>query len=292
MFGRHHYKRISEYFSTRLAQPLQYTDNSIVVVNGDHLLQPNPSRNLPGVIYVDGERIEYTAKDGNVLSGLRRSTLGTGPAKFSDIGTEVIDQSIRQNIPTNDYSLIQNIPSSNTTTYIISTSTLTFSTGVQGDGIELMKFTFNNNETVPSAVDQVEVYYGGRQLRKTSIKVHDKSRSYYTTSTIQINGITTSSYEIRPPEFSITLNGSTQTLILNITEEITTGTRITVVKREAEFWTNTTATSLLSSTGTQANFIRSRPAELPDIYFYGGEKVLIENSIALTDENGEPLEGY
>jgi hypothetical protein len=49
---------------------------------------------------------------------------------------------------------------------------------------------------------------------------------------------------------------------------------------------------LLFSTGTQANFLRSRPAELPDIYFYGGEKVLIENSIALTDENGEPLEGY
>ena len=83
-----------------------------------------------------------------------------------------------------------------------------------------------------------------------------------------------------------------QQITLNIAEEITTGTRITVVKREAEFWTDTSSTSLLSSTGTQANFLRSRPAELPDIYFYGGEKVLIENSIALTDENGEPLEGY
>jgi hypothetical protein len=64
------------------------------------------------------------------------------------------------------------------------------------------------------------------------------------------------------------------------------------VKKEGAFWENASATSLVSSTGTQANFIRSRPAELPDIYYYGGEKVLLENSVALTDENGEPLEGY
>jgi hypothetical protein len=474
MFGRHHYKRISEYFSTRLAQPLQYTDNTIVVVNGDHLLQPIPDRNVPGVIYVDGERIEYTAKDGNVLSGLRRSTLGTGPAKFSDIGTEVIDQSIRQTIPTVDYSLIQNIPSSNTTTYAINTITV----------VDTISFSINTTTHVGAGigllplinlVDQVEVYYGGRQLRKTSMRVHDKSVSYYdsadstivyppefsvittcsltatvigsTSTTIQTDVLygtrvlspakinkdfnigdikivstltTASSYLqfieptpgisnwirpgdtltinsksvivlgllgdfignptpgklgfllssnivassenvtsldfLRAPRFTAnmlltigttgtwttstsvdilttattgTIGTSTviysispnvndrykavctitnlntsvtsiinltlsdyQQITLNIAESITTGTRITIVKKEGEFWTDTSSTSLLFSTGTQANFLRSRPAELPDIYFYGGEKVLIENSIALTDENGEPLEGY
>ena len=296
MFGRQQFRRISEYFSTRLTQPLQYTDNKVFVDNGDHLLQPNPSRNLPGVIYVDGERIEYTSKDGNVLSGLRRATLGTGPAKFSDIGTEVIDQSIRQVIPnTVDYSLIQHIPSSNTTTYVISktSGTIAFSASTSthaGHGITLTTATFNSNESVPNAVDQVEVYYGGRQLRKTSTIVHDKSRSYYTMSSVQVNGVTTSSYEILPPEFTITT--STQQLVLNIAEELTTGTRITIIKRLGEFWEDTSSTSLVSSIGMQANFLRSRPAELPDIYFYGGEKVLLENSNALTDENGEPLEGY
>jgi hypothetical protein len=287
MFGRQQFRRISEYFSTRLTQPLQFSDDKIFVEHGDHLVQPNPARNLPGVILVDSERIEYTAKDGNVLSGLRRSTLGTGPALFSDIGTEVIDQSIRQIIPTVDYSLIQHIPSSNTTTYTISTvtNTATFVTSTSthaGNGI-----TFS---TLTNAIDQIEVYYGGRQLRKASLKVHDKSRSYYTTSSVQVNGVTTSSYEILPPEFTITT--STRQLILNIAEELTTGTRITIVKRVGEFWEDTSATSLMSSIGAQANFIRSRLAELPDIYYYGGEKVLLENSVALTDENGEPLEGY
>jgi hypothetical protein len=364
MFDRHQFRRISEYFSTRLAQPLQYTDDKIVVEFGSHLLQPNPGRNLPGVIYVDGERIEYTAKDGNVLSGLRRSTLGTGPALFSDIGTEVIDQSIRQIIPTVDYSLIQHIPSSNTTTYVISevTNTSTFSVTSSthaGNGIVF--------STLTNAVDQIEVYYGGQQLRKSALRVHDKSRSYYTTSSVQVNGVTTSSYEILQPEFAINtpttvpviidVNGGTPPtgsgwvlpettatmqiqpgwimqdasgarytviysghnvlfngwgvgfatsiniawpltfieptrITLNIAEEITTGTRITIVKKEGALWTGTEATSLISSTATQADFLRSRPAELPDIYFYGGDSVIFENSNALTDENGEPLEGY
>jgi hypothetical protein len=92
--------------------------------------------------------------------------------------------------------------------------------------------------------------------------------------------------------YKFTVTTSTQQLILNIAEEITTGTRITVVKRIGKFWEDTSSTSLVTSTGTQAVFIRSRPTKLPDIYFYGGEKVLLENSIAITDENGEPLEGY
>jgi hypothetical protein len=95
---------------------------------------------------------------------------------------------------------------------------------------------------------------------------------------------------IHPPEFSITT--STQEIILNIADEISTGTRITIVKKVGKLWTGTEATSLLSSTATQAGFLRARPAELPDIYYYGGDKVLVENSNALTDETGEPLEGY
>ena len=357
MFGRQQFRRLSEYFSTKLTQPLQYTDNEIYVEDGDHLLQPNPGRNLPGVVYIDSERIEYTAKNGNILSGLRRSTLGTGPAKFSDIGTTVIDQSIRQSIPTIDYSLIQHVPSSNTATYIISISsgTTTFSVTSSthaGDGI-----TFS---TLTNAVDQVEVYYGGRQLRKTSLIAHDKSISYYnspesvvtyppefiinnntpiTVSVIvDVNGgtppngsgwvlpETTATMQIQPGWVMQDANGYQNTVIysghnnlfngwgvgfanaitiawpltfieptritLNIAEEITTGTRITIVKKEGAVWTGTEATSLLTSTSTQANFLRSRTAELPDIYFYGGEKVLLENSNALTDENGEPLEGY
>ena len=304
MFNRQYISRLSTYFSTRLLQPLQYTDTQIIVEDGDHLFQPNPTLRLPGIILVDGERIEYTSKDGNVLSGLRRGTLGTGPAKFSDQYTTVIDQSIIQKINTEENINVQYIASSNTNTYVISTLTNTltnYSVNSSGDvtGISLPSSVanFSNGITLlttsttvnpPAATDQVEVYYGGRKLRKTSLAVHDISVSYYNTP----DSITT-----LPPEFSITT--ATQTLILNINETITTGTKITVVQRTGKVWEENTSTSILSTAtsayikrGNRAEFLRQRPAQLPDIYFYGGDKILYTNGIPLTNEDGENLEGY
>jgi hypothetical protein len=286
MFGREHHGRIADYFNTRLAEPLLYDSTSIVVDDGSYLLQPNPGRNMPGVVFIDSERIEYMTKNGNVLSELRRATMGTAPALFSDVGTTVIDQSPRQNISTEFNTKIQHIASSYTTTYVISTltNTATFSinnTGSVGAGITLTTATYYSHESVPNAVDQVEVYYGGRLLRKNPIVVHDKSKSYY-------NSV--DSLQTLAAEFTITT--STQLLTLNIGEDIVPGTKITIVKREAQFWEDTSSTSILTSAGTQAGFIRSRLAELPDVYYYGGEKMLLENSNALTDENGDPLEGY
>jgi len=297
MFGMQHFARLSTYFSTRLAQPLQYTDTQIFLEDGDHLFQPNPTLRLPGVIMLDGERIEYTAKDGNVLSGLRRGTLGTGPAKFSDVYTTVIDQSITQKIHTHERIFVQFIDSSNTNTYVISTLTNTltdYTVNGSGDfrdislpssayhlshGITLL--TTSTMVNPPAAVDQVEVYYGGRKLRKTPLEVHDNSISYYSSD---------KSITIIPPEFTITT--ATQTLILNIDETITTGTRIAVLQRLGRIWEENTSTSLLSSTGSRALFLSERPAQLPDIYYYGGDKVLYNNGVALTDETGENLEGY
>jgi hypothetical protein len=127
-------------------------------------------------------------------------------------------------------------------------------------------------------VDQVEVYYGGRKLRKAPLVVHDGIISYDTS---------TESLTILAPEFSI--NTSTQELTLNIDEEITTATRITVVQRLGAIWTTT---SLLSSDVRQAVFLRARPAEFPDSYYYGGEtEITDENSNPLFDETGT-LEGF
>ena len=140
----------------------------------------------------------------------------------------------------------------------------------------------------PAAIDQIEVLYGGRPLRKTSIDVHDNSISYYSSK----DSITTF-----PPEFSIVT--ATQTLILNINETITTGTTITIIQRSGKLWEENTSTSLLSTAttvyitkGNRAEFLRERPTQLPDIYYYGGDKILYDSGLAMTDENGENLEGY
>jgi hypothetical protein len=51
------------------------------------------------VIFIDGERIEFFVVQGNVLSQLRRSTLGTGPRDIHYAGTQVVDQGSDQTIP-------------------------------------------------------------------------------------------------------------------------------------------------------------------------------------------------
>lgn len=68
--------------TTTLAQPLSSTDEIIYVVDASKLDQPTPSKNLWGVITIDGERIMYRERDidNNTISSLLRGTAGTGAA--------------------------------------------------------------------------------------------------------------------------------------------------------------------------------------------------------------------
>lgn len=63
---------------TVLAQNLNLTDGNIVVQDGSVLPVPDPFALIPGVIAINGERISYYSKVGNVLSQLRRGYQGTG----------------------------------------------------------------------------------------------------------------------------------------------------------------------------------------------------------------------
>lgn len=266
IFDRLSYRRLSKYYSTFLTQELKPSDTEIHVDNTDSLITPDPRLNNPGVVIIDGERIEFFEKTGNILRQLRRSTLGTGPARVSQPGTTVIDQSMHETIPYVENTYVQKIPTSTTNTYVISTATST----ATGDGIILTNGI--------AAVDQIQVYYGGRQLRKSSLVVHDLNISYNNTP---------KSLKTLPPEFVV--NTSTQELILNLLETITTGTQITVVQKKGSVWTGTE--SLLTSPVVQAEFLRYKNAVLPDVYYYGGNKYMLDSSyFTIDDENGSPLE--
>jgi hypothetical protein len=263
-FDRSHYKRLSAYHTTFLTEPLKYTDTKIVVHDGDGRLSPfNAYRNIPGVVLIDRERIEYNEKDGNILTYLRRGTLGTGPAFYADEATKVIDQGIQQTIPYSDTVYIQHFTSTNTTTYIITAT----STSTIGDGITLTSGI--------AAIDQVLVYYGGRPLRKHSMKMYES--------------VTSTNLITMPSEFSITT--SSQTLTLNINGGIESGVLISIIQKKGYVWTGTE--SLLISNVRQAQFLRAEGAELPDTYYYGGDPRLLDsNNIPLTDDDGVSLTRY
>lgn len=166
IFGRNHYKRLSKENTTYLTQPLLYTDTEITVADSGVLTPPIVSKKIPGVVIINGERIEFLKIDGNKLTQLRRGTLGSSPSPTSIIGTKVIDQGIDQNIPFSESVYKQTHITTSTNTYTISQ----VSNETRGDGITLIADL--------DPVDQVSVYYGGKLLRKTAMLHQDISLSY------------------------------------------------------------------------------------------------------------------
>ena len=78
---------------TTLAVALNRNDTTITVADGSRLSAPNPGTITPGIITVNGERIMYYTKVGNVLGQIRRGVGGTGIAQTHLAGSEVEDVS-------------------------------------------------------------------------------------------------------------------------------------------------------------------------------------------------------
>jgi len=107
ILNRTHYKRVDNNDGIKLSQPLNYDDLRVVVVEGaDRLPTPDKRSNKPGVIWLDGERIEYFAKTGNDLRQLRRGTLGTGVKDTYPVNTPVYGGGIDKNIPYRDETIV------------------------------------------------------------------------------------------------------------------------------------------------------------------------------------------
>lgn len=185
IFNRTHFKRLSKQNTTVLAEPLYNTSTSIVVEDGVSLTPPIPSKNIPGIVMINRERIEFYQLNGNVLSRLRRATLGTGASNYLPPGTKVIDQSPDQTIPYEDKIYRQvKWTTSTTNTYVIETSVPTgfvegpFGTTSTSQGITLEYQPVSTSLGVPRAEDQITVIYGGRILRKNDYIYHNSSVSY------------------------------------------------------------------------------------------------------------------
>ena len=206
MLGNTTFTRLSAKNTTYLTRALSFTDTEIHVADSSLLTPPVPSKNLPGVILVDAERIEFLEYTGNVLTKLKRATLGTGPSYYSEPGTRVLDQGIEQMLLFKENVYKQtHFTTSTTNTYVISTTPYVYNTGtydqINSDGIVLI----NNTVTAPydpltrqqlttpiTLVDQIDVFYGGRKLMKKEFYYQDKNVSFDSISLSTIVGTVTS----------------------------------------------------------------------------------------------------
>jgi hypothetical protein len=254
MLNIFHFKRFSK-GDVRLTTALNYYDQQILVNDASSLTAPIGSKNIPGIVYIDGERIEYMSKVGNVLSQLRRGTQGTAIAEVYPISTDVVDVGSEETIPYNE--------SQNRTDFVSDGSSLlvgpveyTLNKRTDSSG-NPVAFTYRS--TIPTdyyPCDQIEVFVGGRRLRKDPITAYDETLG--ASSPLADKNL--------EAEFSVDgTNG-----YIRLTTAVPAGTRISIISRTGKVWydrAETTASrgvTLLENATPIAKFIAQRTTKLPE----------------------------
>ena len=125
MLNVHRFNRFS-INEVELAQDLNYFDQTIVVTDATKLSSPIKGSKLPGVVSINGERIEYFEKTGNILKQLRRGSLGTPIAEIHKVGSKVVDVGFDEVIPYSEEQEKYDYVSTGALTFVSDGSTRTF----------------------------------------------------------------------------------------------------------------------------------------------------------------------
>lgn len=214
MLNVYHYNRYAK-GTVKLQKILNYYDSEIQVDNATGLSDPISSRNIPGVISIAGERIEYMTKTGNTLGQLRRGSQGTAIADSYVVGTAVVDVGYSEIIPYNENQERTDFVSDGST-LLIGPLTYIPSVGVRSAWYR---------DSIPSThgpCDQIEVFAGGRRLRKDPQSVWVEANGAYSPEADQL----------QEAEFSV--DGSAA--FIRLTTALPAGTRVSVLRRLGKTW--------------------------------------------------------
>ena len=279
MLNRTHFKRLSKAKQTTLASDFAITDTSFEVVDASNFDVPNPAQNKPGVVEIYGERIEYFKKDGNVLSQLRRGTLGTGPRLLYTAGTFVQEIGPGETLPYVEQTIVEQVVSDGTNvvnigfvpgattlaTYQKPQDTLEIFVGGYDDSVNwapnvgysvnalvtvgsyTYKCTTAHTSSTSFRADAAnwQFFVGNIRLKKAAYKVHN-------------NNVAPESPEgdvTMPADF--TVNGTDA--VITLASPLKFGTKVTVIKKLGADFDGKVAGNVLSSTGKVADFLKSQP---------------------------------
>jgi hypothetical protein len=249
MLNIYHFTRFSIDKAVTLSQDLNYYDQIIQITDTTNLFEPIKSRNIPGTVYINGERIDYFEKTATTLSQLRRGTHGTAIKEVHSTGSSVVDVGRVENLPYNE-----------------SQERLDF----VSDGSSLLIGPLNyvpnaatrsnwTRVTIPAGYepcDQIEVFAAGKRLRKDPVTVYDQTA----------NITSPQADTVLEAEFSVDGVNS----YIRLTSTVPAGTRITVIRRIGKTWYDrgeTTASSgvtLLKNSSSIAEFLKQKSTELPE----------------------------
>ena len=237
MLNRTHYKRLNKNNVYTLAQDLNITDKEIVLADASNITIPDVDANNPGVLFIEGERIEYFQVNNNILSQLRRGTLGTGSRTVYQEGTEVMDQSDKETVPYKD-QMVSLIALEDESTQIVL-------------------------DWLPTkGVDEFEIFVGGRRLRKNAIPAY-QFQEVDADGNLVTGLIDKDSPEgdiTLDPEFTLTIENNTA--IVDLVERPLTNSRILIVRKVGKTWQKP-GEQLRYSNDPVAQFIRGATTDLP-----------------------------
>jgi hypothetical protein len=244
VLNRHYYNRY-RITDLTLSKDLNYYDNDLFVNDASSLT--NPTKDRPGIVTIQGEKIQYLSKEGNVLKNIRRGMFGTSIKSVHSQGTTVVDTGYLEFIPYQETQEKEDFISDGTSNLIGPLSFIPEKTAV------------NNwyRETIPASYgrcDRIEVFVGGRRLRKDATQVYDSLVGAYSPAgDINVEA-----------EFSV--DGTTENI--RLTTPVPAGTRITVIRRQGRLWydrgttTATTGQGLSYSDTAIAKFLQNSSTKL------------------------------
>ena len=296
MLNRTHFKRLNANKRTRLVKPLRFIDTSIEVEDASNFDIPSIANNKPGIIEIRGERIEYfkletKVTDGittYVLSQLRRGTLGTGVSSMHKFGSYVQDIGASETIPYVENNITEQVKSDGSSIVPLSFAPGGFTTDWEYQGramtqaetvslakssieafiggyvttiwapivnyklndvVEVGNYTYKcvvahtSSNTFKADASKWIFFVGNIRLKKDSYKVHN----------VNVHPESTEGDVTFPADFAVD-GSSTQ---LELTNSLTFGTRVTVIKRQGSSWDS--KTNILDDNGKIARFIKAAP---------------------------------
>ena len=257
MMNRFSYKALENKKTTKLAQDFKVTDTSITLIDGSIITNvvnnQNTGTRVPGIIEINGERIEYFVKNGNVLSQLRRSTLGTTMNLFVPAGTNVHDIGPESTIPYTDIE-IKKTAYGNGTNKVFEFDIVPEARYLKTDKNKT-PVQFKYKETIPTGFypcDQIEVYVAGRRLFKDPRTVYDQTKgqdSYKSAGDITVDA-----------EFSV--DGVSRSV--RLTNAPNAGELVVIIAKRGKTWQKPNENlPLVYSTTDIARFLNTKQVDLP-----------------------------
>jgi hypothetical protein len=259
MNENHSFYRISDVNTTTLSANLAITDTEIQVTDASVFPAPNPTLAIPGVVFVNNEKITYYSIDtvANTLGNIRRAVDGTAPADMHTTGSLVVDASIQQIVPDTSITTA-NVTS--TTTYT-ATANVTLALQLTGN------VTANIGEYIVQKFANTTVAANLRVLGNVTsanvvpvVKISG-ALTTLTGNTMTIHGAASAStITAATPVGSVYANG-------NVVISATTANYKLLKQTQAWYTpggsTPTDGTGLINSTTDQAVFLLAQPGYMP-----------------------------